>query len=129
MTDAKMPPERPLILRNALGFAAMLAIYAAAVALVNQAEVAFDVRGIHRLTVPLAADALCGVVGYFVFAGRGAIRIWLVFFAALVLGASVALINGHGFAFQMLLSLPFAAVAAVGTAATDRVLAARRRPG
>lgn len=120
MTEASASRKRALLfLRNGLAFAAMVALYGAALALVNQTLVRFDIQGIHRLTVVFTADALCGVLGYFLFAGDGRLRSWLVFFSAIAFGALMVLLHDPQKTFHPLLtSLPFAAVAALAANAT-----------
>src|SRR5205085_7727019 len=78
----------------------------------------FEIEGLHRLALAFAADATCGVLGYFAFAGGGRLRTWLMFGSVLALGSLVVLLYDPAKTFYPLLtSLPFAAVAAMATRA------------
>ena len=108
-----------LILRNGVAFAAMIAICGAALALVTHALAWFDIDGIHRLTIAFAADALCGVFGYFLFTGGASLRTWLVFSSVIAFGGLMVVLYDPGRTFYPLLtSLPFAAVAAIAARTT-----------
>ncbi len=128
MTEASVSRKRALLfLRNGLAFAAMVALFGAALALVNQTLVRFDIQGIHRLTVAFTADALCGVLGCFLFAGDGRLRTWLVFFSAIAFGVLMVLLYDPEKTFYPLLtSLPFAAVAALASRGTGFCIEKRR---
>ncbi|MGE0558559.1 MAG: hypothetical protein AB7E73_11475 [Burkholderiales bacterium] len=111
-----------------MAFAAMVAIFGAALALVNQALASFNILGIHRLTVAFAAAALCGVLGCFLFAGDGRLRTWLVFFSAIAFGAvMVVLYDPEKTFYPLLTSLPFAAVAALAARAVGLYVEKRQK--
>lgn len=112
-----------VFLRNVLAFAAMVAAFGAALEVVLRALAIFDINGIHRLTIPFAVDALCGVLGYFAFAGDARVRAVLVFFSVIALGGVVVMFYDSGRTFYPLLtSVPFAAVAAAIANATGRFM-------
>ena len=123
-----MNDERRLsILRNGVAFAAMVAMCGAALAAVVHALDWFDVRGIHRLTVPFGADALCGILGYFLFTGSPSLRTWLVFTSVIAFGGLLELLYDPGRNFYLLLSsIPFAAVAAIAARTSGLYIEKRR---
>jgi peptidoglycan/LPS O-acetylase OafA/YrhL len=122
MTELNMLRTR-VILRNVLAFAAMVAVCGAALEIVLQALAFFEIGGIHRLTIPFAVDALCGVLGYFAFAGDARLRTVLVFFSVIALGGVAVVFYDPGKTFYPLLtSVPFAAVAAAIASATGRYM-------
>jgi hypothetical protein len=108
-----------LIARNGFAFAGMVAACGAAFLLVDHVLAWLGIQGLHRLAVALAADAACGVLGYFAFAGDVRLRTWLVFGSVIAFGALMVLFHDPGRTFYPLLTaLPLAAVAAVATRAT-----------
>ena len=111
--------RKHVFLRNVLAFAAMVAVCGAALAIVLHALASFEIDGIHRLTVAFAVDALCGVLGYFAFAGDARLRTVLVFFSIIAFGGVAVVFFDPGKTFYPLLtSVPFAAVAAATARAT-----------
>ena len=125
---ASLQPKRAfLLLRNGVAFAAMVAAFGGALALVDHALALFEIKGIDRLIIPFAADALCGALGYFAFAGDGRLRVWLVFFSAIAFGAVMVVFYDPAKTFYPLLtSLPFAAVAAAAASLTGTRMERRR---
>ena len=116
-----------VILRNALVFAAMVAVCGAVRELGIWALAFFEISGPQRLFVPLAMATLYGVLGHFVFAGDARLRTMLVFFSVIVFGGVAVIVYDPGKTFYPLLnSLPLAAIAAVITSAIGRFVAHRR---
>ena len=108
----------PVVLRNILMFAAMVAVCGAAREIAIWVLAFFEIRGPQRLFVPLAVAALYGVVGYFAFAGVARLRAMLVFFSVIVFGGIAVIVYDPGKTYYPLLnSLPLAAIAAIITSA------------
>jgi drug/metabolite transporter (DMT)-like permease len=97
-----------LILRNAIAFAAMVALCGALAFALTRL-----LSGIGGLLIAFAAVAACGVAGNFLFGGKPDLRAWLVFLAFVAFGAAMVVLRDPGLTFYPLLtSIPFAAVAA-----------------
>ena len=127
MTESRMSWKHDLLsLRNGLGFAAMFAVYGAVITVVNYGVEWLEIRGIKLLIIPFAADAVCGVLGYFVFAGDGPLRTWLVFFSVIAFAALMVLFNPGKAFYILLFAVPFAAVAAVTARAAGLYFEKRR---
>ena len=118
MTKLQVLKKR-VFLRNVLAFAAMIAICGGALALVLRAWSLFKIEGFHMLFLFAAVDALCGILGYFSFAGDARLRTVLVFFSVIAFGAvAVVFLDPEKTFYPLLNSLPLAAIAAAAARAT-----------
>jgi len=112
MTELHVLRKR-VVLRNVLAFAAMVAVCGAALAIVLRARSLFEIDGFNMLFIFVAVDALCGVLGYFAFAGDARLRTVLVFFSVIAFGiVAVVFLDPEKTFYPLLNSVPLAAIAA-----------------
>jgi hypothetical protein len=113
-----------LIVRNAIGFVAMVALCGALALAVDR----LGISGIGGLLIAFALAAACGAAGNFLFGGRPDLRAWLVFLAFIAFGAGMVVMRDPGRTFYPLLtSIPFAAVAAFAARFTAMHREGRRK--
>lgn len=91
----------------------MVAVCGAALAIVLRARSLFEIDGFNMLFIFVAVDALCGVLGYFAFAGDARLRTVLVFFSVIAFGiVAVVFLDPEKTFYPLLNSVPLAAIAA-----------------
>lgn len=108
-----------LAARNAIGFPAMVAVTALALAGLVKALEAMPSLGFERLVLAFALVALLGFLGHFMFGGRPDTRALLAFLSVMGVGIGMVVLDVPGASYYTVLSaIPFAAVCAFTTRIT-----------